>query len=70
MDLSQAVEWNREENVDVSHAILLSKVPLNVGNDIVSRVLNTVCQDLCFSSRHSLNVSPLSICFPHACHIT
>ncbi|XP_056146465.1 paraneoplastic antigen Ma1 homolog [Lampris incognitus] len=42
MELSQAVEWSREENVDVSHDILLSKVPLNVGNDIVSRVLDTV----------------------------
>ncbi|XP_056140262.1 paraneoplastic antigen Ma1 homolog [Lampris incognitus] len=42
MELSQAVEWSREENLDVSHAILLSKVPLNVGNDIVSRVLDTV----------------------------
>ena len=42
MDLSQSVEWSHEENEDVTHAILLSKVPLNVRNDIVSRVLDTV----------------------------
>ncbi|XP_060758550.1 paraneoplastic antigen Ma1 homolog [Neoarius graeffei] len=42
MELNQAVEWSREENVDLSHAILLSRVPLEATNDVVSRVLSTV----------------------------
>ncbi|XP_060764602.1 paraneoplastic antigen Ma1 homolog [Neoarius graeffei] len=42
MDLSQAVEWSREENVELCHAILLSRVPLEATDDVVSRVLSTV----------------------------
>ncbi|XP_060780372.1 paraneoplastic antigen Ma1 homolog [Neoarius graeffei] len=41
MDLSQAVEWSREENVELCHAILLSRVPLEA-TDVVSRVLSTI----------------------------
>ncbi|KAL2083761.1 hypothetical protein ACEWY4_021534 [Coilia grayii] len=42
MELTQAVEWSHEENVDLSHAILLSRVPLEATDDVVSSVLSTV----------------------------
>ena len=40
MDLSQAVEWSREENVDVSQAISLSREGqrLDATDEVVSRV--------------------------------
>jgi hypothetical protein len=42
MDLSQTVEWSREESVEVSRAIVLSNVPLDASNDTIGKVLNTV----------------------------
>lgn len=42
MDISQAVEWTREENVDLARAIVISGVPLDVSDGVLSRVLNTV----------------------------
>lgn len=42
MDLSQAVEWSCEENVELSNIILLSRVPLEATGDTVTCVLGTV----------------------------
>ncbi|XP_048027559.1 paraneoplastic antigen Ma1 homolog [Megalobrama amblycephala] len=42
MDLSQTVQWSREESVSFSRAIVLSNVPLDASNDTIEKVLNTV----------------------------
>lgn len=42
MDLSQTVQWSREENVSFSRAIVLSNVPLDASDDTIEKVLNTV----------------------------
>ncbi|XP_073697124.1 paraneoplastic antigen Ma1 homolog [Garra rufa] len=42
MDLSQTVQWSREENISSSRAIVLSNVPLDASNDTIEKVLNTV----------------------------
>ncbi|KAL1273645.1 hypothetical protein QQF64_026459 [Cirrhinus molitorella] len=42
MDISQTVQWAREENVSPSHAVVLSNVPLDTSDDTIEKVLNTV----------------------------
>lgn len=42
MDLAQAVEWSREEKISLSCDVVLSNVLMEVGNDTVTKVLNTV----------------------------
>lgn len=42
MELSKAVEWSHEEGVSLPHAIILGNVPIDVVDDIIMKVLNTV----------------------------
>lgn len=42
MDLSQVVVWSREESVNLSRAIVVSNVPLDVSNETIGKVLDTV----------------------------
>ncbi|GAA6086765.1 polymeric immunoglobulin receptor-like isoform X3 [Tachysurus ichikawai] len=42
MDLNQAVEWSREENAVLSHGVKLSRVLLDVNNDTVRHLLDSV----------------------------
>ncbi|XP_043082986.1 paraneoplastic antigen Ma1 homolog [Puntigrus tetrazona] len=42
MDLAKTVEWSREENANLSRAIVLSNVPLGTSDDTIQKVLNTV----------------------------
>lgn len=42
MDLTKTVEWSREENANLSRAIVLSNVPLGTSDDTIEKVLNTV----------------------------
>lgn len=42
MELSEAVEWSREQKVELSHAVLLSEVPFEATDEVVSRALSTV----------------------------
>lgn len=42
MDLAKTVEWSREENANLSRAIVLSYVPLGTSGDTIGKVLNTV----------------------------
>nr|XP_023661390.1 paraneoplastic antigen Ma1 homolog [Paramormyrops kingsleyae] len=42
MDLVKTVEWSREENANLSRAIVLSNVPLGTSDDTIDKVLNTV----------------------------
>lgn len=42
MDLSQAINWGRQENVSFSHSILLSNVPIDTRDETIARVLDTV----------------------------
>lgn len=42
MEVSQVVEWCKEENVNIARALVLSKVPLEVSNETTAEVLNTV----------------------------
>ncbi|KAL1279354.1 hypothetical protein QQF64_026027 [Cirrhinus molitorella] len=42
MDISQTVQWAREENVSPSHAVVLGNVPLDTSDDTIGKVLNAV----------------------------
>ncbi|KAK1803889.1 hypothetical protein P4O66_003834 [Electrophorus voltai] len=42
MDLSQAVEWSRQENINPANSIVLGKVLIDVADDIIESVLGTV----------------------------
>ncbi|KAI4871331.1 hypothetical protein NFI96_009730, partial [Prochilodus magdalenae] len=42
MELRQAVEWSRQENVDLSYAIVLGKVPRETADEVILGVLGTV----------------------------
>lgn len=42
MELNKAVEWSREVNISLSHAIVLSNVPIDVVDDTIVKVLDTV----------------------------
>lgn len=42
MDLSQAGEWSRKQNVSLSRAILLGNVPIDIREETVAKVLDTV----------------------------
>lgn len=42
MDLSQAIAWGRQKGVNLSRAILLSNVPIDIEEKTIARVLDTV----------------------------